>query len=197
MEDSHTAVLDLWKATKSSDPNDLDAKNPADSASCLGRMSFFGVYDGHGGHRVALFTGANIYKILTKQGKFITGCFEQGLKDAFLATDNAILGGLLFRVPVPWRSLLLTLNVNVPFPPLLPDPKHENELSGCTACVCLVLDDVLYVVRPILLPPRVLDTIADYAALKQANAGDSRCVLSTRGRAMPLSEDHKPQLESG
>lgn len=29
----------------------------------------------------------------------------------------------------------------------------------------------------------------------QANAGDSRCVIGTKGRAKPLSQDHKPQLE--
>jgi serine/threonine protein phosphatase PrpC len=30
----------------------------------------------------------------------------------------------------------------------------------------------------------------------QANAGDSRGVLGIKGRAKPLSNDHKPQLES-
>lgn len=32
--------------------------------------------------------------------------------------------------------------------------------------------------------------------LTQANAGDSRGVLGIKGRAKPLSQDHKPQLES-
>jgi protein phosphatase 1G len=43
---------------------------------------------------------------------------------------------------------------------------------GCTAVVCLVRPDVLVV----------------------ANAGDSRAVLSRRRQAVPLSEDHKPNL---
>jgi len=43
---------------------------------------------------------------------------------------------------------------------------------GCTAVVCLVRPDVVVV----------------------ANAGDSRAVLCRRGQAVPLSEDHKPNL---
>mmetsp|Transcript_1666 Transcript_1666/g.5689 ORF Transcript_1666/g.5689 Transcript_1666/m.5689 type:complete len:357 (+) Transcript_1666:167-1237(+) len=45
---------------------------------------------------------------------------------------------------------------------------------GCTCVVCLVRPDVLVV----------------------ANAGDSRAVLSRNGTAVPLSEDHKPNLPS-
>lgn len=43
---------------------------------------------------------------------------------------------------------------------------------GCTAVVCLIRPDVIVV----------------------ANAGDSRAVLSRRHQAVPLSEDHKPNL---
>ena len=45
--------------------------------------------------------------------------------------------------------------------------------SGCTAVVALLRGNTLYV----------------------ANAGDSRCVLSRQGRAIPLSADHKPEDE--
>lgn len=34
-----------------------------------------------------------------------------------------------------------------------------------------------------------------YAYLSQGNAGDSRSVLGVKGRAKPLSFDHKPQNE--
>ena len=47
-------------------------------------------------------------------------------------------------------------------------------LSGSTACVALIKGDILYV----------------------ANAGDSRCVLASRGQAVDMSVDHKPELES-
>ena len=57
------------------------------------RLSFFGVYDGHGGDRVAMFAGENIHKIVAKQEAFKKGDVEQALKDGFLATDRAILNG--------------------------------------------------------------------------------------------------------
>ncbi|PNY26193.1 Protein phosphatase 2C [Tolypocladium capitatum] len=133
MEDSHTAELDLGNPTA-----DAPEKHP-------GKLSFFGVFDGHGGDKVALFTGENIHKIIMKQDTFKAGDYAQGLKDGFLATDRAILN----------------------------DPKYEEEVSGCTACVSLIAGNRLYV----------------------ANAGDSRGVLGIKGRAKPLSQDHKPQLE--
>ncbi|KAF3761176.1 PP2C-domain-containing protein [Cryphonectria parasitica EP155] len=132
MEDAHTAVLDLL----------ADSPDAKDHTS---KLSFFGVFDGHGGDKVALFTGDNIHNIIARQDTFKTGNYEQALKDGFLATDRAILN----------------------------DPKYEEEVSGCTACVGLITDDKIYV----------------------ANAGDSRSVLGVKGRAKPLSFDHKPQNE--
>ncbi|KOS21583.1 Protein phosphatase 2C -like protein 3 [Escovopsis weberi] len=133
MEDAHTAELNLAA------PNG-DTKTHPD------RLAFFGVFDGHGGDKVALFAGENIHEIILKQDTFRAGDYAQGMKDGFLATDRAILN----------------------------DPKYEEEVSGCTACVALVAGKRLYV----------------------ANAGDSRCVIGIKGRAKPLSQDHKPQLES-
>ena len=82
MEDAHAAVLDLQA-------EDLDKEFEAATPEM--RLSFFGVYDGHGGDRVALFAGENIHKILAKQEAFKNGDYEQALKDGFLATDRAIL----------------------------------------------------------------------------------------------------------
>lgn len=57
-------------------------------------------------------------------------------------------------------------------------PGGENDPAsldskGCTANVCLIRDKILYC----------------------GNAGDSRCILSVRGVAFDLSEDHKPENE--
>ena len=58
MEDAHAAVLDLQ----------VESDKTFEAASVEDRLSFFGVYDGHGGDKVALFAGENIHKILAKQG---------------------------------------------------------------------------------------------------------------------------------
>jgi hypothetical protein len=86
MEDSHTAILDLLEG------------NPKASKDHAAKLSFFGVYDGHGGDKVALFAGDNIYRIVSKQETFKTGNYEQALKDGFLATDRAILAGMITPV---------------------------------------------------------------------------------------------------
>ena len=83
MEDAHATILDLQAQS------DEEVK----PASEEDRLSFFGVYDGHGGDKVALFAGENIHQIVAKQEAFKKGDLEQALKDGFLATDRAILNG--------------------------------------------------------------------------------------------------------
>ena len=85
MEDAHAAVLDLQVE---------DSQKELQAASVEDRLSFFGVYDGHGGDKVAIFAGENVHKIIARQEAFKKGDFEQALKDGFLATDRAILNGL-------------------------------------------------------------------------------------------------------
>nr|POF16563.1 protein phosphatase 2c like 2 [Quercus suber] len=136
MEDAHATVLDLQA---------LEGDEELKPAAADVRISYFGVYDGHGGDKVALYTGEHLHKIVAKQEAFKNKDFEQALKDGFLAIDRAILS----------------------------DPRYEEEVSGCTASVGIITNDKIYV----------------------GNAGDSRSVLGIKGRAKPLSFDHKPQNE--
>lgn len=136
MEDAHATILDLQP---------LEGDEELKPAASDVRISFFGVYDGHGGEKVALYTGEHLHKIIAKQEAFKKGQFEQALKDGFLAIDRAILS----------------------------DPRYEEEVSGCTATVAICTKDKIFV----------------------GNAGDSRTVLGVKGRAKPLSFDHKPQNE--
>ena len=86
MEDAHAAVLDLQSETEGKEHTPA----PPDK-----RLAYFGVYDGHGGEKVAQFAGESIHKIIAKQEAFKSGDMEQALKDGFLATDRAILNGEL------------------------------------------------------------------------------------------------------
>lgn len=83
MEDAHACILEL-----KADKKDSKGKKPPAET-----ISFFGVYDGHGGDKVALYTGENLHKIIAKQEAFHEGDFETALKNGFLATDRAILDG--------------------------------------------------------------------------------------------------------
>ena len=84
MEDAHAAVLDLQSEHAGEDFKPAEVKD---------RLSFFGVYDGHGGDKVAIFAGEHLHKIIAKQDAFRKKEYEQALKDGFLATDRAILSG--------------------------------------------------------------------------------------------------------
>lgn len=95
MEDAHAAVLDL----QTEQEGKQQQAAPPDK-----RMAFFGVYDGHGGEKVAQFAGENIHKIVAKQEPFSKGDIEQALKDGFLATDRAILNGIHIPSVVSWRT---------------------------------------------------------------------------------------------
>lgn len=84
MEDAHAAVLDLQA---------LEGGEELKPAASDVRISFFGVYDGHGGDKVALYAGEHLHEIVAKQESFKNKDFEQALKDGFLAIDRAILSG--------------------------------------------------------------------------------------------------------
>ena len=128
MEDAHACVLDLKSESD-------EATNGEKSANDR-RISFFGVYDGHGGDKVAIYAGENLHKIIAKQEDLKSGDVEKAIKYGFLATDRAILNGK----PTSYfcRPERLT-HAN-------PAPKDEEEVSGCTACVALLTGDKIYVV---------------------------------------------------
>jgi protein phosphatase 2C family protein 2/3 len=82
MEDAHAAVLDY--AGVDGKPTEADK-----------RLAFFGVYDGHGGDKVAIYAGEKLHEIVAKQEAFKKGDLKKALQDGFLATDRAILSGQL------------------------------------------------------------------------------------------------------
>lgn len=107
MEDAHAAVLDLQPHEGKGENGDGELVPAAGDV----RISFFGVYDGHGGDKVALYTGEHLHKIIAKQESFKKLDFEQALKDGFLAIDRAILSGVYHHAHVNFTSFRVLTNI--------------------------------------------------------------------------------------
>jgi protein phosphatase 2C family protein 2/3 len=100
MEDAHACILDL--KTEGADK----ALTPADK-----RLSFFGVYDGHGGDKVAIYAGEHLHDIIAKQEAFKAGNLDKAIKDGFLACDRAILSGLFNPRVLFTRRLICVVTI--------------------------------------------------------------------------------------
>jgi protein phosphatase PTC2/3 len=75
MEDAHTAVLNVGGKSESSG----------------NQMAFFGVYDGHGGDRIAKYVGNRLHLKLNESESFKAGYYGEALKETFLGIDEELL----------------------------------------------------------------------------------------------------------
>jgi len=96
MEDAHTTKTDLEKAPG---------------------FSFFGVFDGHGGHKTAEFSGATLHELIIDQDSFKKGNYPHAIKTAYLTLDEHL------------KEKMKN------------DPDMHNDSSGCTAVVALHTND--------------------------------------------------------
>lgn len=135
---------------------------------CVG---LFGVMDGHGGEQVAKFCERHLpeelctFPIGPSQGSDIaTALTETFHRMDELLRDRSNLPELraLTNARAPEAARHVHMQAEA--------QKVDVNLIGCTACFCCVTESQLIV----------------------ANAGDSRAVLCRGGRAVALSEDHKP-----
>lgn len=78
MEDAHATEL-LMKGAESAAP------------SLEEDVAFFGVYDGHGGEKAAIFAGQRLHQLVALTPAFAKGDFVTALKEGFLLCDEAIL----------------------------------------------------------------------------------------------------------
>ena len=133
-----------------------------DEASCL-----FAVFDGHGGPEVAEFAKRKFPDLLLKNPNYASGDYEKALTESFLGIDQ-----LLFTEDgvEEIKAIQIECSKNVPKSPIDMLPDEGPDGRGCTANVILFKNGTMYI----------------------ANAGDSRSVLATRGKAIELSLDHKP-----
>jgi len=95
MEDAHATVLSLSEEPK---------------------VSFFAVYDGHGGEKTAQFAGTKVHELVKASPAFAEQNWEKALKDGFLSFDAELLA----------RS-------------------HEDDFdgSGCAATSAIITNDAI------------------------------------------------------
>ena len=74
MEDAHTTILQLEPETER-------------------HISFFAVYDGHGGSFAAKYSGANLWENLRQNSEFKDGKFKEALTKSFIETDAKLRAG--------------------------------------------------------------------------------------------------------
>lgn len=129
MEDAHACVLDLQAAGKDGKPTDPEK-----------RLAFFGVYDGHGGDKVAIYTGEHLHEIVTKQEAYKEGDLKKALQDGFLATDRAILSGTHLDLTSPCILARLTHSPR-------PKVRRGSLWLHSVSCCCIQRQDLRCTLR--------------------------------------------------
>lgn len=151
-------------------------------------MAFFGVFDGHGGAEVAKFCAKHMAQEFLATEEFKNADYPGALKQVFHQIDRLLrdetyageIAQLMFgnkdgesegegEDSAMWERIKQLKQLVI---------EQEGEGSyiqaGCTAVVALKHGNTLFV----------------------ANAGDSRGVLCRGGKAVALSEDHKPTQDT-
>lgn len=148
----------------------------------------FGVFDGHGGREVAAFCSHHFGEELINNKNYQEGKVQKALEETFQLMDKLMLekDGRDELITECKKSKVECLrlkenNKNMQIEMLREaiDPKEQPDaqismFTGSTANVLVIQDDNLYF----------------------ANAGDSRCVISKKGKAVAMSVDHKPNIPS-
>ena len=175
MEDSHIANLNIF-GEKS--------------------MNVFGVFDGHGGiyniikgKEVAQFVKNHFTKELQNNNNLKNGNVELALLENFLKMDTLLneptgkaelrLEAKKSKLEEEKNNIFQEANKQMDLFKNMFDPRNMEDcdiamFTGCTACVCVICEDMVYF----------------------ANAGDSRAIICKNGIAYEMTTDHKPDLET-
>ena len=169
MEDAHITKIDLGESKS---------------------LNLFGVFDGHGGKEIAQFVSNHFSDEFIQNKKYLKGDIKNALKETFIKMDEIMqtLNGKeeIKQYARKSKEEDELQSINEPpnpqmkmFSQLIPQKNPESDeislRTGCTACVCAIEEKSKKVYF--------------------ANAGDSRVVICKKGKAIPMSVDHKPDLE--
>jgi serine/threonine protein phosphatase PrpC len=76
------------------DTNPSSSTSPGSSSSKT--VAFFGVYDGHGGSTVAIYTGNHLHKRIANDPDFASGDYKAAIKNGFLGIDDDLRASKFF-----------------------------------------------------------------------------------------------------
>jgi protein phosphatase 1G len=166
MEDAHIAEIDLGTTNS---------------------IHLFGVFDGHGGREVAEFVKQHFTKELISN-KYFTENLEKSLSETFLKMDillsskegkEELRNQVIRNKDDEEQRFGHEKNRQVELFKGLFDPRYLEDceiafFTGCTACVVAITPVSVYF----------------------ANAGDSRAIICSNGKAVEITNDHKPELET-
>lgn len=154
-------------------------------------LNVFGVFDGHGGKEVSQYVSHHFTDELLKNQNYLNNKIDVALKETFIKMDE------IMQTPEGKEEIKvyarkskeddeLQDKTNPPSSQMqllsqlmgAKNPESDDIAlrTGCTGCVCTI--------------------DADNKKLYFANAGDSRVVMCKDGKAIPMSTDHKPELET-
>ncbi|KRY37073.1 Protein phosphatase 1B [Trichinella spiralis] len=147
MEDAHIACTNLPEPLK--------------------HWSFFAVFDGHAGHRVARYAAANLLEVVLNTTELVE--LKRLLQDNGGREEDVLNEKEIELVKQGLRSAFLQLDEQMR---LLPELSGDTEKSGSTVVCAMISPGHIFV----------------------ANLGDSRALVCCAGKVSFATEDHKPYL---
>ncbi|KAJ7297686.1 hypothetical protein O6H91_Y042500 [Diphasiastrum complanatum] len=137
-------------------------------------LDFYGVYDGHGGSQASLFCKHHLHIALAEEVK---------------ALNVAGTGTVLSNWKLQWENVRTTCFLKV-------DAGVGGECSNGSKCTnCQENGACSGMVAPVTAGSTAVVAIIGLCQIIVGNSGDSRAVISRGGKAIALSDDHKPERE--
>ncbi|KAH9300066.1 hypothetical protein KI387_011649 [Taxus chinensis] len=138
-------------------------------------LHFFGVYDGHGGSEVSVFCRKRLHRALAQE---LTALLPSGF-------DNCRWD------PREWEKAMRNCftQMDIQVGGMCPTGKcHYEDNTTLSACC---KDPV----APVNVGSTAVVAVVSRSQIVVANCGDSRAVLFRGGKAVPFSQDQKPERE--